>query len=385
MLLRNFLLLFSLLFTQGAFAASARVNNSVLIQLGLLDFSSEPLEENRARPFFASPYSQGRFRGNKFIGETHKGWIVCYEISDNLNYKDLWSYPSPEGGLSTPPYITNDGVYLASKEGNLIKLSLTGDFIWSQNLVGVYIDGDMGLYQEHLFFETYGGTTYKIEAETGDNSWAYQVSQKNKAVVRTLSRPLFSSKNMYLLNSRGDVVSLNTDEGTLNWQFSPPHNSQGKFRSAVGEMTLVHQILYVARYDGYVFAVDTSTRKLLWDYDINTSVTAATMHKEENLFYIGDSEGKLHALDISTGKNTLPKGPDFGKTTLSHIVFHGKSLYVTGSQGKLFRVDTNSKAILESYDIKAQLLTPPIFFGQHLLLPSNRKETLFYVFGILGG
>ena len=328
------------------------------------------------------------------MGETHKNWVVCYSLSNTLTPKVVWTYESPKGGLSTPPLITDDGgVVLAFKTGRVSKLELKADKeLWSQNLVGVYIDGPITSYQGNIYLPTYSGIFYKLNSKTGATEWAYEFAQKDKVQIRSTSKVIFSNGSALLLDDQGDLLSINTKKGTLNWNYSPPIISKNaKFKTPMGEMLLHNKTLYVARYDGKAYAVELKDkRRLVWKFEVPANITAAVASTEDNIFYLGDSTGKLHALDLTTGKRLWQPSLDLGDRTISHISFYKDSLYVTGSRGKLFRIDKKTKKIEDIFDLKTQLLSTPIFIGKnyspslfkndYLLLPSNKEKTMYYVY-----
>lgn len=359
-------------------------NRSEMISSGMLDFSFKG-KDLRPENLVSSPYSEGRFSDNFFVGELSPGVVGCYKISSKLTpLRLLWTFKAPEGGLSVSPLIKEGFVTLAFKTGEIVKLNLeSGEKKWSTSLVSSYIDSPLSLHKEKLYVLTYNQILYRVDFSTGSTDWAYSLGQKNDIKIRSLTTPVFDSTNLYFSNSEGNILSINLKKGTLNWFFKTSFGSKGKFKTPVGKMLLHKKSLYVTRYDGHVFALNiVNGRRVSWDFKTNTSITASKHSIKDKALFIGTSDGKLYALDFKSGKNLWTKRPDLGKIAISSLLLKGKNLYVTGSKGTVFHINKENGEIKRSFNLRTQILSEPVQHKQHLLVSSNKK-TLFYVFSLL--
>lgn len=349
-----------------------------MVPVGIINLF--PKQTTEQRPLVTSGYTNWQFFENKLVGELDNEWLACYEVSENMSYsKLLWTFPNQKGGLSVPPFAKDNHVVLAFKTGEISKVDInTGEKKWSTNVIGSYIEKPLTLYNSQLFIITFNQTLYNLSYDTGSINWAYQLGTKNDVKIRTMTKPIFSHNNIYLGNSEGDVISINIESGTLDWKSTPNFETQGRFKDNVGEALLFNNTLYMSRYDGNIFALDLSTEKkeVIWHFQTKKNITSSTY--SNGIFFVGTTGGSLYALELDSGKNHWKQAISLGNSTITSISAGEKSIYLTGSKGKIFLIKRETGEVEWSDDLKTQLLSPPIYVKNHLFFPSGKKELYAY-------
>lgn len=354
---------------------------SRMIPLGMANLSGKGLAPGGN--LVGSPYSSGTFHEDHYVGETSEQWVIAYKLTKSQSVSRLlWEYQGPKGGLSTSPLIHNGQVVLAFKDGTIATLELaTGKEKWSSKLESSFIDAPLVLHDGHLYVSTFSQILYKVDFSQGAIVWAYQMGMSEDVRIRTETAPVFTKDSVFIGNTDGDILNLNLKTGKLNFVFRSPFVSLAQFKNLVGPIFLHKGALYAARYDGYVMSLDLSSKgskkNLRWHFETKGAITASKADLEQGVYYIGTSEGEIHALDLQSGK-TLWKKPLFvGLQSMTQLILSKKYLYAAASRGTLFCFSRETGELLETLDLKTQVLTEPFQVGQTLLFPSNEKS-LFY-------
>ena len=104
--------------------------------------------------------------------------------------------------------------------------------------------------------------------------------------------PLFRGDSL----SSGIAKSSLPEKPELLWKFEVDN---GAFE---GTAAIVNGVAYIGDLDGSVFALELSTGKKQWEYETDSGFIASAA-VQDDLLYIGDYDGRVHCLD--TAKGTL--------------------------------------------------------------------------------
>ena len=120
---------------------------------------------------------------------------------------------------------------------------------------------------------------------------------------------------LYVGTADGRVLALNPEGGSRFWQWKREESEDfnpfdcigaggaGQFGAGMiyGSPTVSNGVVYVASYNGMVFAIRADTRSEIWDYEADGSIISGVA-VDDSALYVGDSEGNLHAIDLATGE-----------------------------------------------------------------------------------
>ncbi len=268
------------------------------------------------------------------------------------------------GNTVLQPAVTNDALYVASAQGDVIRLDrATGKRIWRIK------------------------TGFNISAGVG------------------------AGENVVLLGgNKGELVALDTD-GKVRWQMQMSSEVLGVPRVAEG-------VVVVRTGDGHISALNVAEGKSLWSYERATPSLVVRNHAAVEIHlgtvYAGLAAGRLVALNLATGVVkwetviSQPRGntelerisditstPVIDADQVCAIAFQGrlacfnlaqgnllwsrelssdqgmvlwqKYLYVTGIDGSILALDKNSgSSIWKNEQMKLRRVTAPGVFGDYL-------------------
>lgn len=160
--------------------------------------------------------------------------------------------------------------------------------------------------------------------------WVYQKkSIRNSGKSIGAFDLIYDNQNLYFMSS--DIVYCHDAiSGNERWATnigSAPLTSR---------MMLVNKKLYAACEDRFLYSLDATSGQLLWK-EQNTGTCSPISYLNGILYYLGGGDGKLHAVDASTGKHLWRlKSSDVDKNV--GAFFYGVCVAVAGKNGEKGKV-----------------------------------------------
>ena len=272
--------------------------------------------------------------------------------------EELWHFET-DRQVRSSPLVADGVVYFGNSGGTLYALNLEpGDERWSFE-ANSSIPGSPALAGGTVYFGTNENNFYALEARTGLMNWQKDLKQEGRT-VETYTAPAVSGNLVMVVSNihgnetpsffnaidqqSGDIVwSLEID----GWAVDAP--------AVAGDTVLVTTQGF--NVDGWVYAIDLESQQLRWVYQpenrrrrIRTAPTVA-----EGLVLVGDSQGRLTALDFDTGEVewTFESGTEFlTSLTVSDLLVYFGDIdgwmvavdLVTGVERWRFQTDLGSSA-----------------------------------------
>jgi outer membrane protein assembly factor BamB len=277
-------------------------------------------------------------------------------------------------------------------------------FVWTRGLESyiefppVYCDGD-------LYVNSFRGTTYAIDAETGKILW------KSRVGGTLPSSPAIDGPRVLVASQDGTVTALSRRTGRRLWQV----RTAGKVESSP---VVVDGIAYFGSHDGRVFAVSSATGRIRWAYQTRGRINASPsvfggrvcvttyagsfvcLHRKTGReewttylkrdafryesFYASAStdgtrlysvarSGKVVAVDASDGHVAWTAGVGgYGYTTPA--VADGR-VFAGGFDGRLRAFRATNGDELWSTDVGGRILGAPVVIGPYVFFSTLEKRT----------
>ncbi len=149
---------------------------------------------------------------------------------------------------------------------------------------------------------------------------------------------------------RGDVHGTGVadsklpDDLELLWQFRP----EKTFFEATA--TIVDGVIYVGDVDQHFYAIELTTGKQLWSFEVEIGFVAAAAVRDGRVF-VGDSDGIFYCLNAKDGK--LVWKHETGAEINSAANFFDDSVIVGSQSGTLYRFKCDDGTVIWEYTIKA--------------------------------
>jgi outer membrane protein assembly factor BamB len=144
-----------------------------------------------------------------------------------------------------------------------------------------------------LYFGSWAGTFYALNARTGQVRWTYHAS------AGITSSPAYDSGTVFAGSDDGHVFALDALTGRLRWQ-AASFSRFGRREYFYATPALAYGRVYIGNADGTLYAFGARSGRLLWARRAGTYVyTAAAVWRQR--IYVGTWDGYFSAFDAATG------------------------------------------------------------------------------------
>jgi eukaryotic-like serine/threonine-protein kinase len=284
---------------------SSPVQSDGLVYFGGLDSTlySLDLETGKEKWRF---HSGGEIRSNVCIDRTslviNGGDGYIYSL-DKKNGKLLWKFQTNgekkydfADYFHSTPVIANGVLYFGSGDCNLYAInSETGALIWKFKS-GNIIHSTPAIYNNRIFFGSFDGYVYSLNLTTGELIWKFKTVGHHYFPAGEVQGSPAVFKNIVFIGARDyNVYALDQEKGYCHWNKS--------FSRGWGLCNNIHDsVLYIGTADERVLiAADPMTGKEFWKVNMEFLIFGNNAYSE-NIMYVGTTIGKLHGIDIKSGK-----------------------------------------------------------------------------------
>ncbi|MDB9795807.1 PQQ-binding-like beta-propeller repeat protein [Pelagibacteraceae bacterium] len=243
------------------------------------------------------------FYKNNLVNYDHKGKIFIYSLSVE---KKIFEYDFYKGNFKKfkkEMYlaISNDILYIADNLGYLYAVDLINrSLIWAKNY-GIPFRSNIKITNGQLLLANQDNVIYSININNGDKNWQYattltflKVIFKNNIAIDEVN------KNLFFLNTSGELYSINYLEQKINWLINFK-NASVKTNS---DLFLSHPIVF--KNDNLII----STEKSILNYNSNSGVLNWSFPSDSilkpiltnNYVYIFSKNNLLICLDNKSGE-----------------------------------------------------------------------------------
>lgn len=235
--------------------------------------------------------------------------------------------PYERGGVELD--LGHQRVFVGSRDRGLYAIrAVDGVTLWRFETLGaVQSEPLYSPAEDAVYFGSDDGAVYKVRAEDGTLIWRFAT---NAEVMR---RPVLSDGMLFVVNANDTVVGINAETGALIWN---QHRLPAMGMEIVGHASpLVDRgLVYCAFSDGTVTAFDARTGQERWApvdlsavaeqeldrvptyLDVDTSPVAGEVEGQPALF-VAAYEGGVFALSSDTGSLVWSNASALGVTALA--------------------------------------------------------------------
>ncbi|MGE0615073.1 MAG: PQQ-binding-like beta-propeller repeat protein [Bacteriovoracia bacterium] len=273
-------------------------------------------------------YSNPALHENTLLfGNQSRGLMSIYPISNQVR----WEIAIPNGVVSELR-VDGESVYFGGGDGFLYSVHAdTGRVNWKYNVRTPLISRPT-VSGGRLFVTTADDTVYAFDASTGQWLWHYRRRSSPAATIHGASTPLIDGNEALVGLSDGFLVGLAVADGKLIWE-KKIHEGR-KFTDVDATPVLVDRTIYIASYDGALYALDRSTRNVHWRVDAGGS---KRVEIEGNRIYLPSSDGNIYAIARDSGKQLWKFELDGGAPT--QVIVTDKQIIVGSSYQYLYVLD----------------------------------------------
>lgn len=242
-----------------------------------------------------------------------------------VQMSSLWQFRG-EGGISSPPLVANNQLFVGDNAGNLYAIDLqTGSERWRFR-AGGSIEAAPLIGGNAIYVPTNKGHLYALNSATGQQQWSFA------AGAAIWVAPALANNMVYVGSEDTHIYALDATTGQELWRF--------KTGSAIASSpVMAENRLYLGSRDWHVYALDATTGRELWRFKTGDWVISSPLVLD-GLLYVGSMDENLYALDAETGQE---KWRFFaGDDVVSSPAYADGMIYVGSFDSHLYAVDARS-------------------------------------------
>jgi len=232
-------------------------------------------------------------------------WVFAAEFERKFEAKNLHGYPSAAQTIpdawdifTSSPAVAEGKVYFGSGDGNVYAVDAkTGLLQWKFPTQDV-VHSSPAVVNRVVYIGSWDSRLYALDAETGQEKWSFK-SGDDPAIhnqVGFQSSPAVVDGTVYVGCRDAHVYALDAATGRKKWDY-PTSKSW-----VIGTPAVRDGAVYVGTSDSARFmALDAKTGRLRFNFDAKAYMFSSAALAGD-LAYVGDHNGKLYAIDTKSGK-----------------------------------------------------------------------------------
>lgn len=230
-----------------------------------------------------------------------------------------------------------------------------------------------------LYFSTNSGKLAAVNLETGKRAWKYfshrcvaaspavGTYKHGTVYAAFMNKPPCNSKRK---NLDGEVIAFAAGFGKIRWQktIGPSESSP----------LLIGNRLYVADWDGRVWALDARTGRTIWVHKVARAAIKGAVSSTGGKLYVGSYDGHVYALGAQKGRllwkakaqRRLYGGSRFYSTP---ALAYGR-LYIGSTDGKVYSYGATTGRLLWSHGTGGYVYSSPAVWNGIVFAGSYSKR-----------
>ena len=209
---------------------------------------------------------------------------------DAANGTLRWKHETGAEVFSSPA-VSNGIVYVGSDDNHLYAFDATNGTLRWQYETEDWVSTDPAVGGGAVYVRSQDGILHAVDASTGEGLWQHNTDWEKSASGLSAS-PAFADGVVYV-GGGNRMHALDASSGEWVWVYETEVN--------VYSLTVADGVVYAGAEDGHLYALDASTRALLWLYDGIQPTDDAPM-VVDGAVYVQSEDGHLYALDEFTGR-----------------------------------------------------------------------------------
>lgn len=269
------------------------------------------------------------------------------------------------------PLVMDKTVLVADNTGYMVAIDTEHSSISWQKQLDVVYPSDLGGDESLYLFGTRGGEVVALDPATGNIIWKVAVSSE------VLAKPVLAEGIVIVKTVDGLITGLDVRDGKQLWIYKrdvPALTVRGN------STPLIHQGAIITGLDnGRLVILELKTGKLKWEKIITLPQGRSDTDRlvdldadiivQNNIAYIAGYQGRLVALDLTTGEFAWLRK----MSAVNNMVLENNKLYITDARSHVWALDAQSGATIWKQEaFTSRNLTSPVLMGEYIVLADSR-------------
>jgi outer membrane protein assembly factor BamB len=199
------------------------------------------------------------------------------------------------------------------------------------------------------------GGVYAVDAGTGQALWRFDAERD------VWGAPRWANGSVYVASLDHKLYAIDAETGVKRWD-----RDLGAALAGTPSVSTDGETLYVGTFGSKLLALDAATGEQRWEKATTNWVWSGPA-LDNGVLYFTDVAGMVYAVAADTGQNVwtpfMPGGQMRGRPALTADLF-----YVGDREGNLFAVDRATGAVRHRTTLDGQVLAAPMIGGGRVLV-----------------
>lgn len=241
-----------------------------------------------------------------------------------------------------------------------------------------------------IYIAGYNGKVFAYNLQTStqqkiNQQWTYPVDGFLAPIISTIA---ISGNTLYFGCTDHNVYALDTATGTLKWQYT----TGGEIWSSP---IVDNNTVFISSFDKKIYALDAATGSKKWDFSTQAN-NVATPVASNGIVYFGSLDRNLYAIDENTGREIWKFGG--GNWFWARPVITNNIIFAPNLDNKVYGLDAKTGNKLLEYNIGSQMASWPVVINNQLIVatvngdvfllsanPSSPSQTKLTTIQLTGG
>jgi outer membrane protein assembly factor BamB len=256
------------------------------------------------------------------------------EVKAEREMKSLWLRKSAEAGLTSSPGVGNGLVVVGGRNGEVIAFDAgTGAPKWNVKVTSEVLGAPLVLAGK-VIVRANDGRVFGLDTADGSREWVFDRGLPTLS-LRGNSPPVAGHGLVYIGYDDGSVIALRENDGLRAWEqrvAEPDGRTElDRVADVDGELQVGEAEIYAASFHRQVMAISAANGRPLWTRDIGSANGLALAG--DNVI-VSDTDGNVWALERSSG-NAAWKQDALVRRQLTTPVVQGDYVVVGDLEGYL--------------------------------------------------
>lgn len=324
------------------------------------------------------------FQNDNIIFFDAKGSIFKFDSNSKLIWKK--NYYSKSEKKQSPILIFQKNaeiLIVADSIGKSYALDInSGKLLWQQDNIYPY-NSQIKIYQNKFFIIDYENTLRAYSIKNGKEIWKLRTESSLIRSQKKLSM-VINNENIYFNNSLGDISAADIKTGELIWQRPTLgiSSSDEIYNLENSELVSDGKNIYFSNNKNIFFSIDIKTGSINWQQTLSSSMKPVLI---ENFIFTITNNGFLTLIDKDSGniiritnliekqsKKFLRNKKNIDAIRPIGFIVGQKRIYLTTNKGKLHVVDIQTGKKIQTVKIDNETISKPFILKKNLyIIKSN--------------
>lgn len=247
-------------------------------------------------------YSTPAVEKNLILFGSTDHFIYCLDAKTG---KLKWKHEAGKAVLASP--VIHKGVgYIGSSDGFFRAFDMrSGKLKWSFEGVKGYVSGRPLIYDNKIYFGSWGNDFYALDLKRGTKIWEWSNGSSNRMLSPAACYPVASNGRVFIVAPDRFMTALDAASGQVIWRENKEKELGFRVRESMG-LSEDGKLVYVKTMDGQLLGISTTTdsmdiawrSKLQLPYELTPSAILAS----DGLVFVPSHSGLVSAVRARDGE-----------------------------------------------------------------------------------